>query len=143
MKNLKVKCTLCGKEEIDKETVKEVAGIIEKCGLKSEHYLYLLNVMSGKCLDSDEHSFIFDEAFLKEIEELIKKYKDSSEEIRKLRVVNEGIRKESDELHVKAKELDSKYGFNNDRINNLYDFMGKYKNEIEESTGYKNIDIWQ
>ena len=142
MMNLNIKCTICAKEEIDKDVIKEVAGIIEKYGLKSEHYLSLLNMMSGKCLDSDEHSFIFDETFLKEIEGIVKKYKDSLEEIRKLRVVNDGLRKEADELHVKAKELDSKYGYNNDRINNLYDLMGNYKNEIKESTGYENIDIW-
>ncbi len=142
MKNLKVKCTLCGKEDVDEDTVKEVAEIIEKCGLKSEHYLYLLNVMSGKCLDSDEHSFVFDEAFLKEIEGIVKKYKDDLEEISKLRIVNVGLRKETEELRIKTKELDSKYGYNNDRINNLYDLMGNYKNELKESTGYENIDIW-
>lgn len=142
MMNLKVKCTICGKEEIDKETVKEVAGIIEKYGLKSEHYLNLLNIMSGKCLDSDEHSFIFDETFLKEIGNVVTKHKTNIEEIRKLKIIDTELIREAAELRVKAKELDSKYNSNNERINNLYNLMTDYKNEVKESTGYENIDIW-
>lgn len=142
MINLKVKCTICGKEESDEKAISDAAEIIERYNQKSEHYLTLLNVMSGKCLDSDEHSFVFDETFLKEMEELVKKHKADLEVIKKLRIVNEGVRKEADELYVKAKELDSKYKSNNERVNNLYDFILKYQSEVKESTGCENIDIW-
>lgn len=142
MIDLKVKCTICGKEENSKDTVKEVAMIIEKYGLKSEHYLSLLNMMNGKCLDSDEHSFVFEDSFKKEIENIITKYKTNLEEIRKLRIVNEELRNEADELHVKAKELDNKYLSNNERINNLYNFTIDLENEVKKSTEYGNIDIW-
>jgi len=142
MIELKVKCTICGKEENNKDTIKEVSCLIEKYGLKAEHYLHLLNVMSGKCMDSDEHSFVFDETFLKEMEEFTIKHKANLAEISKLKVINEGLRKEADELIIKTKELNSKYDFNNDRINNLYDSISEYKNEIGESTCYSKMEIW-
>jgi len=87
--------------------------------------------MSGKCLDSDEHSFIFDEVFLKEIENIVTKHKINLEEIRKLKIIGEELRKEADEFSVKTKELNHKYDSNNERINNLYNFIIDFKNEVK------------
>jgi len=142
MTPLKVKCSICGKEESNQDLIKEVSNIIEKYGLKAEHYLHLLNVMSGKCMDSDEHSFIFDETFLKEMEEFTIKHKANLAEISTLKDINEGLRKEADELIIKTKELNSKCYFNNYRINNISNSIPEYENEIKEATKCSNIEIW-
>lgn len=142
MKDLKVRCTICGKEENGEQAISDVADIIERYNQKSEHYLTLLNVMSGKCLDSDEHSFVFDETFLKEMEEIVKKHKDSLLEVEKLKNVNVGLKKEADELAIKIQELQSKHESNKERIRVLHESIVDYENEVEDSTGSKKIDIW-
>lgn len=142
MIDLKVKCTLCGKEESDEKVIDDAAEIIEKYGSKSEHYLTLLNVMSGKCLDSNEHSFIFDDSFLKEIEENVKKHKNNLEEIKKLVLVNQEFSKELNELEIKVEEMKSKINLNKDRIRNIYELNDNIENELGESSGCEKIDIW-
>ena len=142
MIDLKVKCTICGKEENNKDTIKEVSCLIEKYGLKAEHYLHLLNVMSDKCMDSDEHSFVFDETFLSAVNEAVTKHKSDITEIEKLKVVNEESSKETKELEIKIKELQAKTISNRDRMDNLYNSINIYKDELKESTGYSKIEIW-
>ena len=142
MIDLKVKCTICGKEENNKDTIKEVSCLIEKYGLKAEHYLHLLNVMSDKCMDSDEHSFVFDETFLSAVNEAVTKHKSDIAEIEKLKVINIGLKKETDEFLIKVQELQSKYSYNKERIDNLYRSIPDYETELKESTGYSKIEIW-
>ncbi len=140
---LKVKCTLCMQEENPSaEIIKEVSGMIEKYNLTSEHYLHFLNVMSGKCLNSNEHSFAFDEEFLTSINEIVEKHKLDQSEIDKLKIINDGIKKEADELIIKIKELQSKYDFNTERIINLNKSIDDGKIELENATGLGRIDIW-
>jgi len=142
MINLSVKCSICGKEESDTEVIKEVSGIIEKYNLEADYYLHLLNVMSGKCMSSSEHSFLFDEVFLTQMEELVNKHKKNIEDMNELNISNEGIKKEVDELIIKTKEIQSKYNSNEDRINNLYNSNNDCVKEIEDATGLGKIDIW-
>ncbi len=142
MIDLKVKCTICGKEENNKDTIKEVSNIIEKYDLKAEHYLHLINVMSGKCMDSDEHSFVFDETFLSAVNEIVTKHKSDIAEIDKLKVANEILNKEIKELEIKVRELQSKTQSNRDRMDNLYNSINVYENELGESTGYNKMEIW-
>jgi len=142
MIELKVKCTICGKEENNKDTIKEVSCLIEKYDLKAEHYLHLLNVMSGKCMDSDEHSFVFDETFLSTVNEVVTKYKINIEETEKLRNVQRELIKEIKELEIKINETKSKEKSNEDRIQNVYESSYGLIKEVEDSTGYGNIEIW-
>lgn len=142
MIDLKVKCSICGKEESNKELIKEVADIVEKYDLKSEQYLTLLNVMSGKCLDSDEHSFLFDEEFLKEIVGITEKHKVDTAEIIKLEENEKTLLKELNELELKIKEVTSKINVNKDRIKNIQLEILIYLKEIEDSTGYSKIGNW-
>lgn len=142
MIDLKVKCTICGKEENNKDIIKEVSNIIEKYDLKAEHYLHLINVMSGKCMDSDEHSFVFDETFLSAVNEIVTKHKSDIAEIDKLKVANEILNKEIKELEIKVRELQSKTQSNRDRMDNLYNSINVYENELGESTGYNKMEIW-
>jgi len=142
MIDLKVVCTICGKEENNKDTIKNVSCLIEKYGLKAEHYLSFLNLMSGKCLDSDEHSFIFDETFLTAVNEVVTKHKSNLSEIDKLKIINKELKKEVDELVVKIQEMNSKVNSNKERMDNLYRSIPDYETEFEESIGYSNIEIW-
>ncbi len=142
MIKLKVKCSICGKEESNEELVKKVAEIIKEHGLKAEHYLNFLNLMSGKCLNSDEHSFLFDEEFTKQIEEITAKFKINTTETEKLKAENEGIKKEANELVIKLKELRSKEESNDQRLDNIMKNDDDLITEIELSTGIGNIEIW-
>ena len=142
MTPLKVKCSICGKEESNQDLIKEVSNIIEKYGLKAEHYLHLLNVMSDKCMDSDEHSFIFDETFLSAVNEAVTKHKNDNIEIEKLKVINVGLKKEVDELIIKIQELNSKHNSNRERMSNLYNLIKNCEDELEGLTGHSNIEIW-
>ncbi len=143
MKPLKVNCTICMKEEIPSpEILKEISGMIERYKLKSEQYLHFLNVMSMECLNSNEHSFDFDEEFLTSINEIIEKHKSNTSEIGELKNVNEGIKKEADELIIKIKELQAKYDFNVERMSNLNKSVEDYKVELESATGLGKIEIW-
>ena len=142
MINLKVKCSICGKEESDKEIIKEASDIVKKYGMKAEQYLNLLNIMSGKCLDSDEHSFIFDEEFLKSVNETVVKYKTNLEETEKLRNTQRELVKETDELVIKLKELRSKQESNEQRLQNIYENSASLRKDVEASTGNEKIEIW-
>ena len=142
MINLKVKCTLCGKEDVDEDIVREVAEIVRQHKVKAEHYLHFLNVMSGKCLDSDEHSFIFDETFLKEMGELTTKFKNDLAEVDKLYSINDKLTKELKELEIQTKELSTKITSNKERINNLFDNTHNYDKELIKSTGCDDVHIW-
>lgn len=144
MTNMKVKCTVCGLEEtLDNETLEELNCIVKKYKMGADAYTYLLNRMRGKCLDSEEHSFIFDEEFMKQIQDIVDKDKNDLSEIAKLKTINEGLKKEADELGIKIQELESKYDSNKDRIKNLDQFTIEYENEIEKITGNRNIEIWK
>ena len=142
MTPLKVKCTICGKEESNPELVEEVSKIVKKCGLKAEHYLYLLNVMSGKCLNSDEHSFNLDEEFQKQIEKIVIIYKANLTETEVLRNTQKELIKETNELELKLKELNAKGEANEQKLNNIYESSHILNKEVEISTGIGNIEIW-
>ncbi len=142
--NMTVKCTVCGLiETLDNESLEELSGIVRKYKMSADSYTYLLNKMRGKCLDTDEHSFIFDEEFMKQIQDIVDKDKNSWLEIRKLKTINEGLKKESDEFIVKVEENQSKYDSNKNRIKNLDQSCIENENEIEKITGSRNIDIWK
>ncbi len=142
MINLKVKCSICGKEENNPDVIKEASEVIKKYGLKAEHYLYFLNVMSGKCWNSDEHSFIFDEEFMASVNDYIVKYKANLAETETLRNTQRELIKEIDEIVIKLKELRSKQESNDQRLQNIYSDSHSIHEIIGESTGYKNIEIW-
>ncbi len=142
MLNLKVKCSICGKEESNPDVIKEASEAIKKYGLKAEHYLYFLNVMSGKCLNSDEHSFLFDEEFMASANNIITKYKANLAEIETLKNTQRDLIKEILELDIKIKEVRSKEESTNHRLQNIYENTPTLNKEVENSTGYGNIEIW-
>ncbi len=143
MKPLKVKCTICLKEETpSSEVLEEISGMIRKYNLKSEQYLHFLNVMSGNCLNSNEHSFEFDDEFLASMNEIVEKTKAETSEIEKLGSVNKEINKEIDEIEIKLNELRTKVQSNDTRTTNLQHELLNNMNDVEKSTKYAIIEIW-
>jgi Mg2+ and Co2+ transporter CorA len=140
---MKIKCTICNTEEVlDREMVEEIAGIINRYNLKAINYIKLLNMIRGKCLDSDEHSFVFDDAFIKEIGNIVDKDKKDASEIEKLVKENTVSNRELTEFEAKIKETKAKLEANNDRIKGLLKNHEECLDEIMGLTGIKDIGIW-
>lgn len=140
---MKIKCTICNTEEVlDKETIEEIAAIINKHNLKAISYIKLLNMIKGKCLNSDEHSFVFDDDFIKEIGGVVDKDKKDASEIEKLVKENTASNRDLTELEAKIKEIRAKLEANLDRIKGLEKNRGEYLDEIMFLTGIRDIDMW-
>lgn len=140
---MKIKCTICNTEEVlDREMIEEIAGIINRHNLKAINYIKLLNMIRGKCLDSDEHSFVFDDSFIKEIGNIVDKDKKDAYEIEKLIKENTASVRELTELEAKIKETRAKLEANNDRIKGLSKNHEEYLDEIMGLTGIKDINMW-
>ncbi len=140
---MKIKCTICNTEEVlDKETIEEIAAIINKHNLKAISYIKLLNMIKGKCLNSDEHSFVFDDDFIKEIGGVVVKDKKDASEIEKLVKENTASNRDLTELEAKIKEIKAKLEANIDRIKGLEKNRGEYLDEIMFLTGIRDIDMW-
>ncbi len=144
MINMKVKCTVCGLEEtLDTETLEELSEIVKKYKMSADSYTYLLNKMRGKCLDSDEHSFIFDEEFTKQIQDIVDKDKLNREEIEKIQKEFGSLVKDIKTFEEKIKEAKMKNSLNKDTLQSLYDSLLNNENEMKKITGNANIDIWR
>lgn len=141
--NIRIKCTICGKEEIvSHEIVSEVSTAIVKYDLKPEKYLNYLNMMYGKCLDSDEHSFIFDETFTSRIDEIVEKHKNILAEIDSTKNSNISLKKEVEELRIKIEEALSKHSSNEKRILNLNSEVSDLQTEIGNAVGIYKVESW-
>lgn len=140
---MKIKCTICNTEEVlDRETIEEIASIINRYNLKAINYIKLLNMIRGKCLYSDEHSFVFDDSFMKEIGNIVEKDKKDRSEIEKLTKENSVSDRELTELEAKIKETRAKLDANNDRIKGLLKNHEEYLDEIMDLTGIKDVNMW-
>lgn len=140
---MKIKCTICNTEEVlDKETIEEIAAIVNRHNLKAISYIKLLNMIKGKCLNSDEHSFVFDDDFIKEIGGVVDKDKKDASEIEKLVKENTASNRDLTELEAKIKEIKAKLEANIDRIKGLEKNRGEYLDEIMFLTGIRDIDMW-
>ncbi len=140
---MKIKCTICNTEEVlDKETIEEIAAIVNRHNLKAISYIKLLNMIKGKCLNSDEHSFVFDDDFIKEIGGVVDKDKKDASEIEKLVKENTASNRDLTELEAKIKEIRAKLEANLDRIKGLEKNRGEYLDEIMFLTGIRDIDMW-
>jgi uncharacterized coiled-coil protein SlyX len=135
---------VCGLEEtLDTETLEELSEIVKKYKMSADSYTYLLNKMRGKCLDSDEHSFIFDEEFTKQIQDIVDKDKLNREEIEKIQKEFGSLVKDIKIFEEKIKEAKMKNSLNKDTLQSLYDSLLNNENEMKKITGNANIDIWR
>lgn len=144
MPNMKVECTICNKkEEISEELLREVGSFIDKHKLKAEHYLYMLNISCGNCMDSSEHSFVFDSEFLTDIQNIINKFDNNNASIQNIIVENDNLVKEHSEHLLKISELAVKIKNNKDRISGFNNKNHELKLFITGITGYDEINIWK
>ncbi len=144
MTNMKIKCTVCGIEEtLDNESLEELSCLVRKYKMSADSYTYLLNKMRGKCLDSDEHSFIFDEEFTKQIRDIVDKDKLNREEVEKTRKEIDSLTKEHKEFKEKVKELEMKIPVIKDRLQSLYENGSEIEQDMKKMTGNINIEIWK
>jgi peptidoglycan hydrolase CwlO-like protein len=140
---MKVECTICMMQEtLSDETKKEVSGIVNKYNLPAISYIKILNMIRGKCLNGDEHSFQFDEEFMNEVAGAVDKYKKAEAEAQKLLEENGKCGKELNEHEAKIKELKAKIEANEDRLGGLDKNIDSYKVAINVMTGADDITIW-
>jgi predicted RNase H-like nuclease (RuvC/YqgF family) len=140
---MKIECTICMMQEtISDEMKKEIADIVNKYKLPAISYIKILNMIRGKCLSGDEHSFQFDEDFIGEITNVVENHKKAQSEIQKLIEENSKGGKELNELEAKIKELKAKIEANEDRIDGLEKDVDDYEIDVSIMTGADDIDIW-
>lgn len=140
---MRINCPICMMDEtLDIGTIAEVAEIVNKHNLKAISYIKILNMIKGRCLNGDEHSFEFDDDFLKSVTDLVDKHKKSNADAQKLIEENDGIEKELSEHEAKIKELKAKLEANKDRVVGLDRDATNYKVSIGAMTGADDITIW-
>jgi len=144
MENMKVKCTICNVEEVlDNKSLEELSNIINKYKMNADSYTYLLNKMRGKCLDSDEHSFIFDEEFMKQVQDIVNKDKLNREEIDKINKELDSLSRDYKAFEEKVIEVNMVISNKKGTLQNLYEYGSEIEQKIKKITGYSNIDIWK
>jgi predicted RNase H-like nuclease (RuvC/YqgF family) len=140
---MKVECTICTMQQtVRDETKKEVSDIVNKYKLPAISYIKILNMICGKCLNGDEHSFQFTEDFMKEVSDTVDNFRKSQTEIQKLIEENGKCGKELNEHEAKIKELKTKIEANEDRMDGLERDTAGYKVDICTMTGADDITIW-
>ncbi len=140
---MKISCPICMMEEtLDIETIDEVSGIVNKHNLQAISYIKILNMIRGKCLKGDEHSFHFEEEFMEDVTDTIEKHKKAQSEIQKLIEENDVVGKELNELEAKIKESKAKLEANKDRIKGLEKDVEGYCTYVNLLTGADDISIW-
>ncbi len=140
---MKISCPICMMEEmLDSGTMNEVSDMVNRHNLRAISYIKILNMIRGKCLNGDEHSFQFEEEFLEQVKDVVDKHKKAQSETQKLIEENGCVGKEMNEHEAKIKELKAKLEANKDRINGLEVDVETYSNDIKIMTGAENIIIW-
>ncbi len=140
---MKVECTICTMQQtVRDETKKEVSDIVNKYKLPAISYIKVLNMICGKCLNGDEHSFQFTEDFMQEVTGIVENHKKAQAEILKLIEENGKCGKELNELEAKIKELKAKMEANEDRMDGLEKDANGYEADIGAMTGADDITIW-
>lgn len=140
---MKISCSVCMMQEaVDSGTMDEVSEMVNRHGLRAISYIKFLNMIRGKCLNGDEHSFQFEEEYLKEVTSVVDKHKKAQIEIQKLIEENGSIGKELNEHEAKIKELKAKSEANEDRINGLEKDVEDCRYNVKNLTGAEDISIW-
>lgn len=138
---MQTKCTICNREEeVPLSKLEEISKFAKE--LKPEYYLNILNITSGKCLNTDEHSFMFTEDFIKEVSEIITKHKNNVTESNSLLDINTKLKKELDELLIRITENEAKHKANEDRLQNIYNDSGNCIKLVTRLTGSSDIKKW-
>lgn len=141
---MRLKCVKCNVEkEISKEDIDKIKSIVEDGKIsRSVDYLEIFNVTRGKCIEQKKHTFIFEESFFNNVQDIIKKRdeilsKHDSEE-KELAKTNDEIT----ELEDKLKNVKEKKESLIENIKKEETDVENTLQEFEQITGGRDIEIW-
>lgn len=141
---MRLKCAKCNIEkEISKEDIDKIKSITEDGKIsRSVDYLEIFNVTRGKCIEQKKHTFIFEESFFNNVQDIIKKRdgilsKHDNEE-KELAKTNDEIT----ELENKLKNIKEKKEGLIENIKKEDIDVENVLQEFEQITGGREIDIW-
>ncbi len=141
---MRLKCVKCNVEkEISKEDVDKIKSIAEDGKIsRSVDYLEIFNVMRGKCVEQKKHTFIFEESFFNNVQDLIKKRGDilSKRENDEKELAN--TNNEITDLENKLKNIKEKKESLTDSVKKEEIDVENILREFEQITGGREIDIW-
>ena len=139
-----IKCVECDvTKEISKEDIYKIISMTEDSNIsKSRDYLEVFNITKGRCINNGRHTFIFEESFFANVQDLINRRNDTLLKCRG----DEGELVKTDEyiieLENKLKNAKEKKEKLTENITNLGNEIDKIIQEFENITGSKNIDMW-
>ena len=139
-----IKCVECEiTKDVSKEDIDKIISIIENGQIpKSRDYLEVFNITKGKCVNQGRHTFIFEESFFANVQDLINKHNDISSK----RKEDENGRAKTEEyiidLESKLKSAKEKKEKLTENITNFGDEIDRLMHEFENITGSKNIEMW-
>lgn len=143
MTQMKVKCSICNKEEtIPNDTLYTVSEMVKKYNMGSSGFTHLFDVMFGQCLDDSTHNFDFTEDFKNEILAIVNKEKNIIIESENAKKESDLIVKQTTLLKEKLKEYETMYEINSDRIKNLRNEYNELIEELQKITYVKDIRMW-
>ena len=141
---MRLKCAKCNIEkEISKEDIDKIKSITEDGKIsRSVDYLEIFNVTRGKCIEQKKHTFIFEESFFNNVQDIIKKRDEilskRDNEEKELAKTNDEIT----ELENKLKNIKEKKEGLIENIKKEDIDVENVLQEFEQITGGREIDIW-
>ena len=141
---MRLKCVKCNVEkEINKEDIDKIKSIVEDGKIsRSVDYLEIFNVTRGKCTEQKKHTFIFEESFFNNVQDLIKKRGDILSK-------RDNDEKELSKANDEIIELEDKLKNVKEKKESLIDSVKKEEidvenilQEFEQITGGREIEIW-
>lgn len=141
---MRVKCVKCNIEkEISKEDIDKIKSIVEDGKIsRSVDYLEIFNVTRGKCTEQKKHTFIFEESFFNNVQDLIKKRGDILSK-------RDNDEKELSKTNDEITELEDKLKNVKEKKEGLIENIKKEETDVENTlqefdqiTGGRDIDIW-
>lgn len=141
---MKIKCVECEvTKEIGKDEINQIISMTEGNQIsKSRDYLEIFNITKGKCVDQGRHTFIFEESFFTNVQDLINKRNNISSK----REGNESERIKAEEYIIELENKLKSVKENREKlmedISNLENEFDQTTQEFENITGSKNIEMW-
>ncbi len=141
---MRLKCVKCNVEkEISKEDIDRIKSIAEDGKIsRSVDYLEIFNVTRGKCTEQKKHTFIFEESFFNNVQDLIKKRGDILSEC-------DNDEKELSKTNDEITELEDKLKNVKEKKESLIENIKKEETDVENTlqefeqiTGGRDIEIW-
>ena len=142
---MRLKCVKCDIEkEISKEDIDKIKSIVEDGKIsRSIDYIEIFNVTRGKCAEQKKHTFIFEESFFNNVQDLIKKREDilsnRDNDEKELTKTNNEIIELEDKLKTTKEKKEGLIGTIKKEETDIENIL----QEFEQITGGRDIDIWK